>query len=307
MSYYPILRSKSNELLALRELSEREPFGWKIFPIIEPVSDSAATIRSLEGITRLGTSYGLIINPSVGSLMGNPSPGMTQLLADLDASDAEYMPFFFVTDSTALAVFTRFTRRFPTGELGVIFHDEPSAAFIAAVESEARVTRIVYFEDRLPVAFSSNFTNAELVPFRDRFNRQTRNADYPRDELFCDVSIVSANSQSFHFKDYSIVGSHFSESGGPAYAVALHHAYFTRTRSLHIRHYLSDDTTTPTDPGSKFIQALSKLVRDLPGFGQINETSVCDTYRTLFAQRHFPGLGVPKKLAISHHLELLLK
>lgn len=44
--YFPILRAKRNELLALREISNKLAVSGKIIPIIEPVQATKSGIRN---------------------------------------------------------------------------------------------------------------------------------------------------------------------------------------------------------------------------------------------------------------------
>lgn len=129
----------------------------------------------------------------------------------------------------------------------------------------------------------------------------------PSDEFFTDQNNPAANTNDVHYGNYSIAGEHFADSGGPAYAVTLHHIYVHDSGNQHIRNYISDVTDTPTDPAGKFIEALRKLAADLPRLGAANNTTACDIYRDLLRRRHFPNLGPAKKLAIRHHLELVMK
>ena len=64
------------------------------------------------------------------------------------------------------------------------------------------------------------------------------------------------------FGDFLIVGDEYSESGGPAYTIAIHLTYidFDQDEAMHVRHFLSDRQDTPKDPGGKFSEALTKLV-----------------------------------------------
>ena len=46
--YYPILRGRQNELLALKELCENGLLSDKIIPIIEPVKLSPTLVNTIE-------------------------------------------------------------------------------------------------------------------------------------------------------------------------------------------------------------------------------------------------------------------
>ena len=63
------------------------------------------------------------------------------------------------------------------------------------------------------------------------------------------------------FGDFLIVGNDYSESGGPAYAVAIHLTYIDSNKDdeMHIRHFKSIRQDDPKDPAGKFAEALNEL------------------------------------------------
>ena len=108
------------------------------------------------------------------------------------------------------------------------------------------------------------------------------------------------------FGDYLIVGDDYSETGGPAYAVAIHLTYLNDEDDMFIYHFVSDRTDSPTDPGGKFLEALNKLVKQIEEpKSLIYKSSACKEYLELYEKQHYPGLGSVKKLSMQHHLELI--
>ena len=64
--YYPILRGKQNELLALRELVEANVLG-NYTPIIEPVKNNFFfLIKAIEELNKKGIEPVVIVNPDKG-------------------------------------------------------------------------------------------------------------------------------------------------------------------------------------------------------------------------------------------------
>ena len=108
------------------------------------------------------------------------------------------------------------------------------------------------------------------------------------------------------FGDYLIVGDDYSETGGPAYAVAVHLTYLENDDDMFIYHFKSDQTDSPTDPGGKFLEALEKLVKAINNpKSLIFKSRACSEYLELFEKQHYPGLGYVKKLSMQHHIELI--
>lgn len=69
--YYPILRGKLNELLALRELAQLELKNFT--PVIEPVKkDIKALVKTIESLNEYSIEPYIIINPTIGDFASDP-------------------------------------------------------------------------------------------------------------------------------------------------------------------------------------------------------------------------------------------
>lgn len=65
--YYPLLRGRQNELLAIKELLDNGILKGKVVPIIEPVKLSPTLVNTLEDFVSKNYWIVLIGNPKVGS------------------------------------------------------------------------------------------------------------------------------------------------------------------------------------------------------------------------------------------------
>ena len=65
--YFPILRGRQFELLALRECVNQGLLSNKIIPIVEPVKVSSTYTKTVDSFIRAGKSIAIIRNPQVGS------------------------------------------------------------------------------------------------------------------------------------------------------------------------------------------------------------------------------------------------
>ena len=110
------------------------------------------------------------------------------------------------------------------------------------------------------------------------------------------------------YGDFLIVGNDYSESGGPAYTVAIHITFIDPDNddAMFIHHFISDRQDTPTDPAGKFAEAVNKLVAEveLPN-SHILKTSAINEFIDLHKRGHYPGLGYVKKLSMKHHIETI--
>jgi hypothetical protein len=165
----------------------------------------------------------------------------------------------------------------------------------------------VFVETQDKLLYRKHFEKSKRILVRDGFKRQ-RNADYPPVEEFSDLHVTFRDRGMAGFGDFLIVGDVYSESGGPAYAVAIHLTFIDPGKDdvMYVYHFVSDSKDTPTDPAGKFGQALSKLIKKLDtGTSNLLETSAIKEFRELHAKGHFPGLGYVKKLSMKHHIETL--
>ena len=67
--YFPYVRGKQYELLALRELIKNDKIGNSIIPIIEPIKPSSTLITTLESFIEKERFVIVISNPIVGNFI----------------------------------------------------------------------------------------------------------------------------------------------------------------------------------------------------------------------------------------------
>ena len=110
------------------------------------------------------------------------------------------------------------------------------------------------------------------------------------------------------FGDFLTVADEYTESGGPAYAIAIHLTFIDadQDNAMQIYHFVSERKDTPKDPAGKFAEALAEMMKTLNSpNSKILETESVKEFRLLHEQGHFPGLGYVKKLSMNHHIETL--
>ena len=94
-------------------------------------------------------------------------------------------------------------------------------ALAEALGAELTATRNIFFEAHSGKLYRKHFQGSRRVLLRDGFQRR-RNRDQPRVELFSDLNVTYQEEGVDGFGDFLIVGDDYSETGGPAYAVAIH-------------------------------------------------------------------------------------
>lgn len=315
--YYPILRGKQFELAAIRDLAKADTLtSNKVFPIIEPVRANLSTLqRTLEVLESKGISSGFIVNPRVGELVQEDQTLSTLYQEHFAASDPVIHPVLVVGGSTNADDIESYRYSVSSEDSRPLYflHDsavEDAQALSKLVSLSAQNSQIVHlFEDEnTSTLYRRKFSDAQWILLQDGFISEERNKDYKDKDLFTDLHVVYEDLKLSGFGDYQIVGSGYRESGGPAYAVALHLTYIDPAQDdvMFVRHFVSDSNETFADPGNKFSEALDKMIAFLDKHPVlIYEGKAVAEFRDLHTRGHFPGLGFVKKLSIQHHIELV--
>ncbi|MHC2539139.1 sce7725 family protein [Bradyrhizobium diazoefficiens] len=306
--YYPYFRGKQFELITIREsaaLLARANFE----PIIEPVKESLNGLdRALRSVIEAEGRAIVILNPYHGDHSEN---GMN-IQALLENQFADH------ADTIAAGILLK--KDMTVGEAINLYqtYPEQGTTFIHAGFSDGKMfahelgqvlnqTRHVFFEAHCGKLYRKHFQGANRVLLRDGFKRR-RNADQPVVEEFSDLHITYEEEGMNGFGDFLMVGDDYTETGGPAYAVAIHLTFIDPDQddAMFIYHFVSNTKDTPTDPAGKFAEALQKLIERLnTGASKLIETTAIQEFRQLYADGHFPGLGYVKKLSMKHHIETL--
>jgi hypothetical protein len=304
--YFPYLRGKQFELLAIREIGPRISEGT-ISPILEPVKKSTDSLeRALDILRSQDVNYTIIINPIHGDFANNP----IELVKFINQKLASYENFqigillhqFVDLDAIDLLMqeisFERSITLIHTSRLNDI---ESLANWVANHSVKYNL-----FSEGFPVRrYRGIITPETKVILEDRFKPQAKNADYVQvpDEFFSDDHIYFEDDGFIGFSDYVTIGNDYSDTGFLPYAVAIHLTYQKANGEIWIRHFVSDSNSDSTDPGGKFGEALEKLIEFVNA--EAISTAAADDFRQLHHDGHYPGLGTIKKLSIKHHLELV--
>ena len=303
--YFPYFRGKQYELLTIRENAHR--MGTNIIPIIEPVKRSHSGLqRALEALIEHQVRFILVGNPHCGDFAGSNLSVIDQEIRPVLAGYENWSLGCIVGENCTPAEIQRNTT---THTDVTIIHNgyERGSALAEILENVQGITGHIFIEAACSRLYRRHFTDGQRVLVRDGFIQRT-NRDHPGVEHFSDLHITYRDEGMNGFGDFLIVGNEYSETGGPAYAIAIHLTFINRTEDndMCIKHYVSDRSATPTDPAGKFAEALNKLVVDVTRRRtQIFQSNAVHKYLQLHDEGHYPGLGFVKKLSMQHHIELL--
>ncbi len=311
--YFPYVRGRQYELLALRELAGHDLLGDHIIPIIEPVKLSPTLVNLMDEFIRVRHSVAIIRNPVVGTFMAD-FQGVRK-----NSKEAGYRQRFIEQYENESIVKALIMQR--NAEALLEFWDrqgvDKSELLVVNTERE--------FLDLYEKTFGTIIPKYVLMPdesvFRrkvrhhkvlldDKFEKQQRNADYQEaeDEFFSDDHLYYKDDGFIGFSDYSVVGNEYIEAGFAPYAVAIHIVYFDADKNLRIKHFVSDSNEDITNPALKYYEAVSKLAKWYNTSPRpVESTLGLQTFLQHYEQQSYPGLGTVKKLSLMHHLELMGK
>lgn len=297
MIYYPYLRGRMYDLLALKEACQAQELGENIVPIIEPVRDSKELLQTVTALIQEEQPFGIVANPQVSVYGLNdtklyPLPDLSELnFFHPTAILAPYFSSDFIHThghQTSLLI----ARNYPILKACQNSRVLKNVSGVLIPE-EARIHQIV--ADKA-VSLTDPLT---FVPHVE---------DYAEidDEFFQPASWYRQIDNYQGFADFSMVGGHYFDKGMPSRAIALHIIYVTADGSLRIHHFVSDSNETMRGQKEKFFEVLNKLVTwKNDNISGLNETPALDQLTEYVSQTKFPGLGMVKKLSLRHHFQLM--
>lgn len=306
MKYFPFLRGRQSEMMALRELAGKIADDGFVIPIIEPVKDNSTTLKSIEQFIEEEMVFLLICNPRHGDFVED-----NDLLVDSDLGDvlqdySGWIPTLCVDTSTTVEGYDEFLAEYCFWDLALIYYGKPIKDVLNEIKRTEIEYHIFFDKHRMLTSYKESIPKENRVDIQDPFNK-TKNEKYPQGrQSFTDMNTREGNPENINFGDFSIVGDHFFETGGAPHTIALHHIHLARNSySLEISHFLSDRKKFRTDAPGKTLEAIDHLVDELPGLYP-NDTSVCREYREMQKERIRRNPAYMKRLAIKHHLEVMM-
>ncbi|NPD47908.1 sce7725 family protein [Lentimicrobium sp. S6] len=301
--YFPYLRGRQFELIALREFAQ-ENYGseQKVIPIIEPVKLSVNSLKIAIGkFKKFDFSFSLVLNPKVGELEGRQD--VYDLLKE-DLIGSKWHPAFIVTPSNSLSI-KSYIEEADLKNIILILGDSVDLGSQEAISliKAPSIEAIVSQQQRIKRKIRG--IDKKIIRLNDCFHKQNRNADYKElgPELFTEEHLFFDTEGFNGFSDYTVVSSEFTEGGTSPYAVVIHLTYQNEEDEIWIRHFTSESNEGQENVQGKFAEAVRKAVL----FLNDNEihTLASDELRKYFSEEKYPGLGMVKKISIKNHLELI--
>lgn len=299
MIYFPYFRGRMYDLLALKELCEKDQLGKKIVPIIEPVRDSKELQQTVKTFIDKKQPFSVISNPQV-SVYGLNDTKLYPL-PNVDNLDFYYPSAILAADFSSDFVKTTTKQE----SLLIVSNFELLKAY--------QKSQVLNSVDKVlipDVARMHELVKNKATLFIDPLTFVKHVEDYSdlEDEFFESALWYRQIDGYDGFSDYSMVGHVYFDKGMPSRAIALHLIYVSEDGSLRIHHFVSDSNEHMSGQKQKFFEALKKMQiwcdKNVHG---LNSTPALRELLKYNQQDKFPGLGIVKKLSLMHHLQLMQK
>ena len=200
--YFPYLRGRQFELIALRELLESERIGQEIIPIIEPVKPSATLLKTLECFVNHDREIAVVFNPAVGDFpkkineMRRENSKIANELYELLTKHNKIIKSYIMSAKSAVKLKTDELKT----ERLIINPDRDCLDDFLEVYDKSLPRYTLIPDDR---AFRRVISESKVL-FEDNFNKRSRNIDYieHEDEFFSDSHLYFQNENYVGFADY---------------------------------------------------------------------------------------------------------
>ena len=308
MIYYPYIRGKQFELVALREICSFVENKSIISPIIEPIKEVNSTIiKTIECLKNNDINFSIILNPQDGSVKSSQYRALIDNILAAVGEYANYQPAFIIDESVSVPEINQFIADFSLNGITLVINQIPkNEAEFDRILSSGIIKCVVLRDDESAVRrLGRRMRGADKVLLAERFNLKTKNADYANsdDEPFTDDHLYYSDEGYTGFSDYLTIGNIYKEGGFSPYAIAIHLTYLTPEDKIRVHHFVSDSNDDYEDVFGKFKEALTKLI---PFIDTKNmRTIACNQFRQIKSDGSYPGLGSLKKLSILNHIELV--
>ena len=303
--YFPYLRGKQFELIALREFAIQYPNTEQIIPIIEPVK---STFNGLTTAARImfeqNLRFALVLNPADGDFKRITKDILSEK-SILSENMEKWIPTFLyqnngetilsaIQDQELNNVMVIFKNGIDISDSILNFLSHSQIQYIVNGDPNSRITM-----RRL-----SLLENKRIIRLDNCFAEQPRNVDYlniPEDK-FTEQHRFYSDDHFYGISDYTALPKDFIDGGMLPYAVAIHMTYEKNQDEIYVRHFVSDTNDDQSNIQRKFFEAATKLKYF---FTDRTKTTAINELITLLDDEKYPGLGVIKKLSIKNHIELM--
>lgn len=301
--YYPYLRGRQFELIALREYAECKGDNNCVIPIIEPVKKTFNSMKlALPKLIANDVRFALVLNPQVGEVESRAD--IINELQDILIDESKWIPTFIVTSNYIPLIELLELLDYNGIMIFCTEQTDTNDADFKRLISLDKVSYVVSEDNRTLKAFV-NGLGKSIIRCDDKFKGARRNSEYleMEEEKFTEEHYYYSSDNYNGFSDFAPLVSEFIEGGGAPFAVAIHLTYAKTEQEIWIRHFTSTSNTDRANIQGKFAQAAHKAVTFLDE--KDIHTNASEELRNYYRESKYPGLGMAKKITIKHHLEIV--
>lgn len=304
--YYPYLRGKQFELIALRDFADYYENQCFVMPVIEPVRQSFGSMKlALQKMRMKSLKFALILNPQVGEIINQTETVESELSSELQ-DRTSWIPAFIVINKNYDHIINHIQSA-GYDHVMLICKD----GFDREDEGFERLINASFVE-QVMIDSSLNSLRRKLsslgksvIKLDDYFKPMERNSDYLHspEGLFSDDFKFYGEEGFSGISDYTVLPSTFIEGGRLPYAVAIHMTYKKNEEQIFIRHFVSDTNDDNSNIQGKFGEAAEKATAFFVEH-QISNQAI-EELKNYYNTGNYPGLGMIKKISIKNHIELM--
>ena len=280
--YYPYLRSKQFELIALKEFAQEHPSNGCIIPIIEPVKENLHSLTAaIEKMSSNNMNFSLILNPTDGDFQYKKKDILSEIE---ELQTVNYIPAFLYSYNQGAIL--DYINKYDLDNIMIIFRDGMDFSNDKGLKdflASPRITTIVNGQADVRATYAIT-----------------------EEEIFTEEPFYFQQDGFVGFSDYTTLPKNFVEGGSLPYAIAIHLTYRGDNNIIYIHHFVSDTNFDQTNIQGKFAEASRKVIDFFDNHPLDFRSSALEELKRNVADAKYPGLGIVKKISIKHHLELML-
>lgn len=300
--YYPYLRARQFELIALRDLALQGVLSGYIMPILEPVKRKNTNLNLAYKIFKETSQNAyLIMNPLVGETSGD-SFHYLEYINQLDG--VTFVPAFHYSNNKNYIL--QCIEDYSIGNCMIICLNDVSV-------NDAEFRELIQIPEITAITIENPTRNRSLNNFiktldkiyirlDDLFEKKARNSDFLQtvEHRFTEEHLYYKDEDFDGFSDYTVLPSEFSDGGSTPRAVVIHITYLFDRDNVWIRHFTSITNDSIANIQGKFAEAAGKAVRFCSD-RELSNSAIEELVKN-FEEEHYPGLGTVKKIAMKNHL-----
>jgi len=304
--YFPYLRARQFELIALRELVSEEALKDKIVPVLEPVKESFNNLNLAHKIfhEKDFNTY-LIVNPFQGEIPGDSEIFLNYISG---LTDSKFLPAFHYSDNSEY-INSSIKKYGLTKCLMVCLDNFSNEDELKKLCQNPHISHIMLLD---PNKYRSldrfiKSLNKFYVRLADVFEKQQKNADFLNilAHKFSEEHLYYKEDKYQGFSDFTVLPSEYIDGGSTPRAVVIHLTYINHNseNQIWIKHFTSETNDSIANVQGKFAEAAQKALKfcdELP----LNN-SATDELREYYGEARYPGLGTVKKISIKNHLLII--